>query len=138
MTYMNTGWAGPSPIQVTTAIRDRLDYEDQFGPASPEAIETRDATFLRAKETVAGLINASPQEVLLTQNTTEGVNVVMRHTKAAANVRQAGIVQKEMPLSAANVMLICTSCLKPTRVKRSRLPDGTKARLCRSCEEVIE
>ena len=77
MTYMNTGWAGPSPIQVTTAIRDRLDYEDQFGPASPEAIETRDATFLRAKETVAGLINASPQEVLLTQNTTEGVNVVM-------------------------------------------------------------
>jgi large subunit ribosomal protein L24 len=80
------------------------------------------------------------QRVLLKENKVlvEGVNVVMRHTKAAPNVRQAGIVQKELPLSAANVMLICTHCGKPTRVTYQTLADGTKARLCRSCEEVIE
>jgi large subunit ribosomal protein L24 len=68
----------------------------------------------------------------------EGVNIVLRHTKAAPNVRQAGIVQKELPLNAANVMLVCTHCGRPTRVRVTRLADGTKARLCISCEEVIE
>ena len=80
------------------------------------------------------------QRVFLKENRVlvEGVNVVMRHTKAAPNVRQAGIVQKEMPVSASNVMLICPICVKPARVRRSRLADGTKARLCKICEEVIE
>ena len=80
------------------------------------------------------------QRVLLKENKVlvEGVNIVKRHTKATANVRQAGIVQKELPMHAANVMLICMHCGRPTRVKTGILADGTKARLCRSCEEVIE
>jgi len=80
------------------------------------------------------------QRVLPKQNKVlvEGVNVVKHHTKAAPNVRQAGIVQKEMPLNAANVMLVCTHCGRPTRIRLRTLADGTKARLCGSCEEVIE
>jgi len=68
----------------------------------------------------------------------EGVNIVLRHAKAAPNVRQAGIVQKELPLRASNVMLVCTHCSRPTRVSFRTLADGTKARLCKSCKEVIE
>ena len=70
----------------------------------------------------------------------EGVNVVMRHTKASPTVRQAGIVQKELPFSAANVMLVCTHCTRPTRVGLRTLADGTKARVCTNvdCREVIE
>ena len=68
----------------------------------------------------------------------EGMNVVMRHTKASQNVRQAGIVQKEMPMSSANVLLICTHCTRPTRIGRQVLADGTKARVCNRCKEVIE
>jgi large subunit ribosomal protein L24 len=68
----------------------------------------------------------------------EGVNVVMRHTKASPNLRQAGIIQKELPIHAANVALICTQCSRPTRVSFRVLPDGTKARVCLKCEEVIE
>ena len=68
----------------------------------------------------------------------EGVNVVKRHTKSGASLRQAGIIQKELPVSASNVMLICTSCGKPTRIKLRKLADDTKARICRNCEEVIE
>lgn len=70
----------------------------------------------------------------------EGVNVVVRHTKPAGTVRQAGIIQKEMPLPAANVMLVCTHCNRPTRVRSVVLADGTKARVCtrQGCKEVIE
>lgn len=68
----------------------------------------------------------------------EGVNVVFRHMKAQPGIRQAGIIQKEMPISVSNVVLICTSCTRPSRVAYRRLADGTKARVCKSCEEVIE
>jgi large subunit ribosomal protein L24 len=70
----------------------------------------------------------------------EGVNVVLRHTKPSPNVRQAGIIQKELPISAANVMLVCTHCGRPTRVGFQTLADGTKARICSNatCKEVIE
>ena len=68
----------------------------------------------------------------------EGVNVVMRHTKPTGTVRQAGIIQKEMPVPAANLVLICTHCNKPVRIGRRVLADGTKARVCHGCKEVIE
>jgi len=34
--------------------------------------------------------------------------------------------------------LICAHCNKPTRIGYRRLADGTKARACQKCEEVIE
>ena len=68
----------------------------------------------------------------------EGVNVVNRHTKPTGNIRQAGIIQKELPIQAANVMLVCTHCTRPTRVISRTLADGTKARVCNNCKEVIE
>lgn len=68
----------------------------------------------------------------------EGVNVVMRHTKARGLARQAGIIQKELPIQASNVVLVCSHCNRPSRVGRRFLADGTKARLCHKCKEVIE
>jgi large subunit ribosomal protein L24 len=68
----------------------------------------------------------------------EGLNMVKRHTKAAGGVRQAGIIDKEMPLRVENVVLLCTHCNRPTRVGLKFLADGTKARVCKKCQEVIE
>ena len=68
----------------------------------------------------------------------EGVNVALRHTKPTGQVRQAGIIQKELPIEASNVMLICTHCSKPTRIAYRTLADNTKARVCQKCQEVIE
>ena len=68
----------------------------------------------------------------------DGVNVVKRHTKATRDLRQAGIIQKELPVPAANVMLVCTHCNRPARLSSTRLADGTKARVCVNCKEVIE
>ena len=73
-----------------------------------------------------------------TQVLVEGVNLVFRHMKPQPGVRQSGIIQKEMPINVANVVLICTRCTRPSRVGYRTLVDGTKARVCKSCQEVIE
>ena len=70
----------------------------------------------------------------------EGVGVVVRHTKPTGTVRQAGIIQKEMPVPASNLLLVCTHCNRGIRVRYRVLADGTKARVCArdDCGEVIE
>ena len=70
----------------------------------------------------------------------DGVNMVFRHTKSSPTVRQAGIIQKELPIQVANIVLMCTQCNRPTRVGFRSLADGTKARVCKNkdCGEVIE
>lgn len=68
----------------------------------------------------------------------EGVNMVKKHAKARGQVRQAGIIEREAPISAANVMLICSKCNKPARVGYRLLQDERKARVCRACGEVID
>ena len=47
---------------------------------------------------------------------------------------QAGIIDKEMPMPASNVAIVCPSCGKATRVGYRFEPDGTKVRICRKCE----
>ena len=68
----------------------------------------------------------------------EGVNMIKKHTKARAQIRQAGIIEREAPISVANVMLICSKCNKPTRIGYRTLQDGRKSRFCRACGEVVE
>jgi large subunit ribosomal protein L24 len=68
----------------------------------------------------------------------DGVNMVKRHMKPRANVRQAGIIEREAPIHISDVMLICTKCNKPTRVGFLILEDKTKVRICKKCHEVID
>lgn len=68
----------------------------------------------------------------------EGVNMVKRHTKGRPGLRQAGIMSKEAPLSVSKIVLVCTHCGKPSRIGRKSMEDGSKARICRKCHEVIE
>ena len=76
-TYVNTGWSGPSPVSVTRAITDRLDHEMEEGPTTPGVYESGRDIQDRARAGVAQLLNASPEEILLTENTTQGLNVVV-------------------------------------------------------------
>lgn len=71
--------------------------------------------------------------------TVEHANIIKRHTRPnpSKNVR-GGILDKEGPIHVSNVMLICPSCGKHTRVGHTTLPDGTKARSCRRCNTTIE
>jgi len=68
----------------------------------------------------------------------EGVNMIKKHAKAKAQVKQGGIIEREAPISISDVMLFCGKCNKPTRVGYRILQDGRKVRLCRACGEVVE
>ena len=70
--------------------------------------------------------------------TVDGVNMVKRHSRARGAARQAGIIELEVPLRASDVMLVCNKCNKPVRVGFRFLEDGRKARICRSCYEIID
>jgi large subunit ribosomal protein L24 len=70
----------------------------------------------------------------------QGVNVLKRHRKA----RQAGnrqvpaqIVEFEGPIHLSNVMVICSSCGKRTRVG-FRMRDDGKTRFCKKCDADLD
>jgi large subunit ribosomal protein L24 len=86
----------------------------------------------RGKQGVVQQVLRDKQKVIV-----DGVNVVKRHMKAQG-MRGAEIIEKEMPLPAANVMLVCTHCQVPTKVSTRVLGDSTRARVCKKCQEVIE
>ena len=77
MTYVNTGWSGPSPLKVVDAIKDRLDYEMNQGPTSPEVYQSGREIQDNLQQAVAEMVNARPEEICLTRNTTEGLNIVI-------------------------------------------------------------
>ena len=68
----------------------------------------------------------------------EGVNFVKKHARAARQARQAGIIEREAPISISEVMLLCNKCNHPTRVGLKVLEDGKKVRVCRVCHEVVD
>jgi large subunit ribosomal protein L24 len=69
----------------------------------------------------------------------EGVNLIKRHTRAnpQKNVK-GGVVEREAPLHASNVQLVCPECGEPTRIGKKILGDGRKVRICRKCEGVVD
>lgn len=66
----------------------------------------------------------------------EGINIVKKHIKRG-RARQAGIVEVEAPLHVSNVMLVCPSCKKPTRVGVRQDADGRNQRFCKACDADI-
>ena len=68
----------------------------------------------------------------------DGINFIKKHTRAARQVRQAGIIKQEMPVQVSDVMLLCSKCDHPTRVGYRFLEGGKKVRICRVCHEVID
>lgn len=62
----------------------------------------------------------------------EGVNTAKRHQKPQGQTMQGGIIDKDMPIDASNVMILCEEC-GPVRVGYRVDDDGTKIRTCRRC-----
>lgn len=68
----------------------------------------------------------------------EGANMVKKHQRATRKVMQGGVIEKEAPMAASNVMLLCRNCHRPARTGRRVLADGRSVRVCRRCDEVID
>ena len=64
-----------------------------------------------------------------------GVNTAKKHSKARKTNQQGGIIDRDMPVDASNVMLVHKG--KPTRVGYQTQPDGTKVRVAKRTGEVI-
>ncbi|MFH1105083.1 MAG: 50S ribosomal protein L24 [Actinomycetota bacterium] len=62
----------------------------------------------------------------------EGVATAKRHTKPRGKTMQGGIVDKDMPIDASNVMILCPTC-GPTRIGQRFDADGHKRRVCVRC-----
>lgn len=71
--------------------------------------------------------------------TVEHVNMLKRHTRPNPSKQiKGGIVEREGPIHASNVLVVCASCGKATRVRHQRLADGSKARSCHRCGATLE
>ena len=70
--------------------------------------------------------------------TVEKLNMLKRHMKGDGKTRQPGILEKEGSIHISNVLVVCDKCGKGVRVKRKKLKDGKRVRVCRKCEEVID
>ena len=67
-----------------------------------------------------------------------GVKIIKKHQRPTGNVRtQSGIIEREAPIHVSDVALVCPHCDKPTRVGYRLMPDGSKMRVCRKCQESI-
>ncbi len=67
----------------------------------------------------------------------EKVNLIKRHTRPTQKNPAGGILEKEAPINASNVMLVCSKCNKLTRAGWKRLSDGDKERICKHCGEIV-
>lgn len=68
----------------------------------------------------------------------EGVNLVTKHQKPNQQLQQAGIIQKENPVNASNVMIYCDKCKSGVRTEKKILDNGKKVRACKKCGEIFE
>lgn len=62
----------------------------------------------------------------------DGVNVVTKHQKPRSQEDKGGLIKKNAPVDCSNVMVVCPTCNKATRVSR-KLVDGKNTRICKKC-----
>ena len=67
----------------------------------------------------------------------EGLNLAKKHKRQSRQDQKGGIISIEMPISVSNLMVICKSCSKPSRLGVIVLKDGTKSRFCKACKEAL-
>lgn len=76
------------------------------------------------------VLRALPQEGKVV---VEGVAIVKKAQRPTQQNQRGGIVQKEAAIDVSNVMLVCPSCGKPTRVGHEHDDNGDPVRVCKKC-----
>lgn len=74
----------------------------------------------------------------------EGINIRKKHSRSKKQGQKGQVIQMPFPMSASNVMLICSSCNKAARAGYKILPakggsasGGKKTRVCKKCGSEI-
>ncbi|MBQ6595493.1 MAG: 50S ribosomal protein L24 [Clostridia bacterium] len=73
----------------------------------------------------------------------EKVNMVKKHQKPRGQGMPGGIIDKEAPIHASNVMLVCPKCGKPSKmgytfVEGEGKASRRKVRVCKKCKATID
>ena len=73
----------------------------------------------------------------------EKVNMVKKHQKPRGQGMPGGIIEKEAPIDASNVMIVCPKCGKAAKMGH-KFVDGEgkasrrKVRFCKECKATID
>jgi large subunit ribosomal protein L24 len=115
----------PAAARAVTAVRTRLKKDDTV-----QVIAGRDAG---KQGKVLKVLRAKNRVIV------QGVGFVRRHTRPnpQRNIK-GGIAEREAPIHASNVMVICGECGKRTRIGSKTLSDGKRVRVCRHCQGVLD
>jgi len=73
----------------------------------------------------------------------EHVMMVKRHTRPNPGKQiKGGIAERESPITASNVMIVCPACGKPTRIGHHEDPVAggktRRTRICRKCNATLD
>ncbi|MFM8946210.1 MAG: 50S ribosomal protein L24 [Actinomycetota bacterium] len=84
----------------------------------------------KGKEGVVSHVMPTSNKVIV-----DGVNVAKKHQKPRKANEQGGVIDRDMPIEASNVMLVHKG--KPTRIGFKVKADGSKVRIARTTGEEI-
>ena len=76
--YLNFGSSGPMPMRAVEKIHSHLLLQAKEGPSSPQVMQKYLGEYVRLKELLSKFLNVSCEELGITQNTTEGINIILR------------------------------------------------------------
>lgn len=101
-------------------------------------VKTGDRVIVTAGKDKGKIGNVKKTNPSESQVVVEGANLVTKAQKAnpMAGI-QGGLIKLEAPLDASNVMIVCPSCEKPTRIKHD-VVEGKKIRVCKKCGEQLD
>lgn len=75
--YLNTGTNGPLPLRAYEAILDYARSEFESGRIGQPAFDRLLGVLYETRDLVAELLGCAPDEIALTHNTTEGMNIAL-------------------------------------------------------------
>ena len=67
----------------------------------------------------------------------KGIAITTRHIKARRQGEVSSIKKEEAYIFLSKVMPICPSCKKACRIGKKTLEDGSFARMCIRCKEIM-
>ena len=66
----------------------------------------------------------------------EGLNLFKKHVKSHQQDKKGEIILIPKPITVSKIMMMCSSCNKPTRIGYS-VSAGNKTRICKKCKQTL-
>lgn len=66
----------------------------------------------------------------------EGLNLFKKHVKSRQQDKKGEVILIPKPVAVSKIMMICSSCSKPTRIGYSGTSEN-KTRICKKCKQTL-